>query len=57
METVVTELARYVIVILMALYTCFGFTTFSAKKKRRDKICKRQRTVMYLFHFIGYFII
>ena len=57
MGIIVTELSRYLIVVLMALYAYYGFRAFSAKKKKRKKLCKKQRGVMYLFHGLGHLVL
>ena len=57
MEIVLTELSRYLIAILMALYTYWGFWVFTAKKKKRRKLYGRQRTVIYLVHFLGHAVV
>ena len=41
----------------MALYTYWGFRTFAAKKKKRLKLVRKQKMIMYIFHFLGYAII
>lgn len=57
MEIVLTELSRYMIVLLMAIYTYWGFMVFAAKKKRRKRLCRRQKMIIYMFHFLGHVII
>lgn len=57
MEIVLTELSRYIIVVLMAIYTYWGFMVFAAKKKRRNRICRRQKMFIYMFHFLGHAIV
>ena len=57
MEIIVTELSRYVIAVLIAIYTYWGFVVFAAKKKRKNRICRRQRMIMYLFHFLGHGVV
>ena len=57
MEILVTELSRYAIVLIMALYTYWGFLAFAAKKKKRIKLFKKQRFLLYVFHFLGHFIL
>jgi len=57
LEIVITELSRYLIAFLMALYTYWGFRTFAAKKKKRLKLVRKQKMIMYIFHFLGYAII
>ena len=41
----------------MALYTYWGFATFTAKKKRRAKMYRKQRMGMYIFHFLGHLVL
>ena len=41
----------------MALYTYWGFRTFAAKKKKKARLVRKQKMIMYLFHFLGYAII
>lgn len=57
MEIVLIELSRYIIVVLMAIYTYWGFMVFAAKKKKRKRICRRQKMIIYMFHFLGHAII
>lgn len=58
METVITELSRYIMVIWMALYTFWSFSVFSIKKKRKKrKIFHKQRMLIYAFHFLGHILL
>ncbi|MBQ5561676.1 MAG: FtsW/RodA/SpoVE family cell cycle protein [Lachnospiraceae bacterium] len=57
MELILTDLSRYVIALLMGMYTYWGFMGFAAKKKTRNRIIRRQRSLMYLFHFVGHGVI
>lgn len=54
---VLTELSRYIIVLLMALYTYFGFRAYGAKKKKQRRLVRKQTRMTYIFHFFGYMII
>ncbi|MDE7422257.1 MAG: FtsW/RodA/SpoVE family cell cycle protein [Lachnospiraceae bacterium] len=58
METIITELSRYLIVILMALYTFWGFAAFSAKKKKKKaRLYRKQRINMHIFLLLGHLIL
>ena len=57
METVVTELARYFLVIIMAFYTFWGFMIFTSSRKKREKLCKKQRKAMYLFYILSNLVV
>ena len=58
MEIIITELSRYFIIILMALYTFWGFAAFTAKKKKKKaKLYRKQRINMHIFLLLGHLIL
>lgn len=58
METIIAELSRYLIVILMALYTFWGYKVFSTKKKKkRASLYRKQRFNMHIFLLLGHLIL
>lgn len=58
MEAIIAELSRFLIVILMAFYTYWGFKAFSMKnEKKKAKIFWKQRINMHIFLFLGHLII
>lgn len=55
MENVVIELSGYIMIILLTLYTFWGFKVFSYKsKKRQKKLYGRQKICIMLIHFLCY---
>lgn len=58
MINVITQLFKYMIALLMAIYTIRCFTVFNAKTERKKrKIYRRQIFLMLLMHFMLYMII
>lgn len=55
MENVVVELSGYLMIILLTLYTFWGFRVFSYKsKKRQKKLYGRQKVCIILIHLLCY---
>lgn len=55
MENIVVSLSRYIIIILITIYTLYCFTVFRSNNKVRQKeIFHKQTIVIYLIHFICY---
>lgn len=53
MENVIVEISRFVILILMTVYTIYGFAVFKIKNKRKQRFYyKVQRVLLFLNHFI-----
>lgn len=53
LHSIVVEASKYIIIVLFAVYTWHCFTVFIGKNtERQDKIYKRQKTIMYVIHFI-----
>lgn len=53
LHSIVVEASKYIIIILFAVYTWHCFTVFIGKNiERQDRIYKRQKTIMYVIHFI-----
>ena len=53
MENVVVEISRFVILILMTVYTIYGFAVFKMKNKKKQRsYYKTQRMLLLLNHFI-----
>ncbi len=58
MENLITESSKYILIILIALYTyqCFsGFADLSEKKQNR--VLKRQNRIMYLMQIVAYAVL
>lgn len=58
MELFIVELARYVIILLFALYTFYAFRAFAGKnKERQNRVFAAQRTLTVLLHAVMSFIL
>lgn len=58
MENLVIELARYIIIILLAIYTLYCFTVFrTSDKGRQSRTFGIQIILLYLIHFICYLVL
>lgn len=58
MENLVIELARYIIIILVGIYTLYCFTVFrSSDKKRQNRKFNKQIGLLYAIHFICYLVL
>jgi peptidoglycan glycosyltransferase len=52
------QIAKYINVILIALYTYYGFRIFGMSDKIvKDKINGKMKRIIYIFHFISYFVL
>lgn len=55
MVNVIIELSRYLLIILLAMYTFWGYTVFQKKEeKKKRKIFFRQRILILLIQFVAY---
>lgn len=52
------DVSRYLMILLIALYTYLNFRIFSVKDEfKKKKICRRQNFAMFLIHLFAYVII
>ena len=57
MINLIIDVSRYLMILLIALYTFFNFHIFSAKDEyKKKKICRRQNFSMFLIHLLAYVI-
>lgn len=53
MELIIAELSRYVIIILFAIYTFYGFRVFLKKTTEgKESVFRAQRTLIFLIHLL-----
>ena len=53
MELFIVEMARYVIILLFALYTFYSFRAFAGhNKQRQNRVFAAQRTLTLLLHTV-----
>lgn len=58
MINVIIEISKYLMILLMALYTWWNFSYFRCQEEEQQKrVCRKQTVVMFLQHFIAYGII
>ncbi len=58
MVNIVVELSKYLIIILMGIYTFSCFSVFAKESEEEKKwVLLRQNILMFLIHFIAYFVI
>jgi cell division protein FtsW (lipid II flippase) len=52
------DVSRYLMILLIALYTYLNFRIFSVRDEyKKKKICRRQNFAMFLIHLLAYIII
>ncbi len=58
MINLIIDVSRYLMILLIALYTYFNFRVFSTRDEyKKKKICRRQNIAMFLIHLLAYLII
>ncbi|MBE5980574.1 MAG: FtsW/RodA/SpoVE family cell cycle protein [Paenibacillaceae bacterium] len=58
MINLIIDVSRYLMILLIALYTYLNFRYFSFQDdKRKNSICRRQNILMFLIHLLAYGII
>lgn len=49
--------SRYLMILLMAVYTYLNFRYFSVGEEKKRRLCSRQNRLMFLMHFLAYAVI
>lgn len=49
--------SRYLMILLMAVYTYLNFRYFSEGEEKKRRLCSRQNRLMFLMHFLAYAVI
>lgn len=49
--------SRYLMILLMAVYTYLNFRYFSVGEEKKRRLCSRQNRLMFLMHFLAYMVI
>lgn len=58
MVNLIVQLSKYIIIVLIALYTYYAFRVLGlADKNKMNKTYKKMRHIIFRFHFIGYLIL
>ena len=57
MTNLIVEISKYVMILLMAVYTYANFRYFSVRDEDRKRgICRRQNAAMLAIHFLAYLV-
>lgn len=54
MTNIITDVSKYLIFLLIAMYTYWNFRYFGVKKEKKIVLSRRQNRLMYLLHFLAY---
>lgn len=58
MTNLVVDISKYLMIFSIMLYTYFNFRYFGIKDvEKQNKVCRKQRAMMYLLHFLGYLVL
>ncbi len=58
MINVIIEVSKYLMILLIALYTWWNFSYFRfQEEERQQRVCRKQVAVMFLLHFAAYGIL
>lgn len=58
MTNLVAQISRYLIILLIAIYTYYNFRFFSHRDEAgRDKACRRQTVCLFMLHFLANLVI
>ncbi len=54
MTNLITDVARYVMILLIAFYTYLNFRYFSLDEERQNRLCGRQNRIMVMIQILAY---
>lgn len=54
MADLITDMSRYLMIFLIALYTYWDFRYFGVREDKRGRICRRLAFLMHLLHTLAY---
>lgn len=57
MVNLFVDSSRYLMIFVMAVYTCLNFRYFSADEEKKRRLCGRQNRLMFFMHFLAYLVI
>lgn len=58
MVNVIIEVSKYLLVLLMALYTYWNFSYFRFREEwQQNRVCGRQNAAMFLMHFVAFVVL
>lgn len=57
MVNLIVDVSKYMIILLIAVYTYLNFRFFGVNEDKKRRICWKQNMVMFLLHFLAYMIL
>lgn len=57
MVNLIVDISKYLMILLIALYTYLNFRFFGVADGKKQRICRKQNTVMFLIHLLAYTIL
>lgn len=54
MTNIIADVSKYLIFLLIAMYTYWNFRYFGVKEEKKIVLSRRQNRLMYLLHFLAY---
>ena len=57
MVNIIVELSKYLIIILIIMYTYLCFTIFGYHDMQKSRMLRRQNILMFLFHLIAFLVL
>ncbi|MCI8664221.1 MAG: FtsW/RodA/SpoVE family cell cycle protein [Hungatella sp.] len=54
MANMIADISKYLMILLIAMYTFWNFRYFGVREERRPVLAGRQNRIMYLLHFLAY---
>lgn len=54
MTNIIADVSKYLIFLLIAMYTYWNFRYFGVKEEKKNILSRRQNRLMYLLHFLAY---
>ena len=54
MANLISDLSKYLLILLIAIYTYWNFWYFAVGEERQEQICRRQNRLIFLIHFVAF---
>ena len=57
MTNLLIDISKYLMILMIAVYTYFNFRFFGVSQERKDRICVTQNGLMFLLHALAYLVL
>lgn len=54
MSNLISDISKYLLILLMAIYTYWNFRYFAVGEEQQEKICRRQNLLIFLIHLVAF---